>query len=141
MFFFLYKNVKKGSSNYLTIPTSLILSGSIGNFLDSALYGFLFDKGTIYNDEYHKWIPYSGISKINYLFHNNGGYSSIMEGCVVDIFYLPIIDIYFPNWIPFLENFHFQFFKPIFNVSDISIFIGVILFLLFNNRIKNMKIL
>ncbi|WP_185868905.1 lipoprotein signal peptidase [Blattabacterium cuenoti] len=135
--FFLYKNVKKGSSNYLTIPTSFILSGAIGNFMDSALYGCLFDKGTIYREEYQKWIPYLGISKINY----NSGYASFMKGCVVDMFYFPIIDIHFPEWIPFFGNFHFQFFKPVFNVSDISIFFGVILFLLFKRRIRNIKIL
>ncbi|WP_185876706.1 lipoprotein signal peptidase [Blattabacterium cuenoti] len=143
IFFFLYKNVKRGSSNYLTIPISFIFSGAMGNFFDSAFYGFLFDTGTIYCEKYHDWISYRGISKINQFFSNSGGrgYSSFMKGCVVDIFYLPIIDIHFPNWIPFFGNFHFQFFKPIFNVSDISIFTGFILFFLFQNRIGNVKIL
>ncbi|WP_185853209.1 lipoprotein signal peptidase [Blattabacterium cuenoti] len=138
IFLFLYKNVKKGSSNYLTIPTSLILSGAMGNFLDSALYGLLFNTGTVYSKEHHKWIPYLGISKINYF---SGGYASFMKGCVVDMFYFPIMDTHFPDWIPFVGGFHFQFFKPVFNVSDMSIFIGVILFLIFKNRIKNVKFL
>ncbi|WP_185859174.1 lipoprotein signal peptidase [Blattabacterium cuenoti] len=135
---FLYKNVKKGSSSYLTIPTGLILSGAIGNFLDSALYGLLFNTGTVYSKEHHKWIPYLGISKMKF---NGGGYASFMKGCVVDMFYFPIIDTHFPDWIPFFGGIHFQFFKPVFNVSDMSIFIGVISFFIFKNRIKNTKIL
>lgn len=135
--FFIYKHVKKKSSNYLIIPIILILSGAIGNFLDSALYGLLFNTGTIYNKEYRKWIPYSGISKISF----SNGYASLMEGCVVDIFYFPIINTNFPNWVPFFGGKNFQFFKPIFNVSDIVIFIGIILFLLFKRRIKNIKFL
>ncbi|WP_185858405.1 lipoprotein signal peptidase [Blattabacterium cuenoti] len=150
IFFFLYKNVKKGSSYYFTIPISLILSGAIGNFLDSALYGLLFDTGTVYNNEYCKWIPYNGISKINYFFYNFlknknlvnlGGYASFMGGCVVDLFYFPIIDTYIPHWIPIFGGQHFKFFKPVFNLSDIVIFAGFSLLLLFKNKIKNVKIL
>ncbi|ACY40194.1 signal peptidase II [Blattabacterium sp. (Blattella germanica) str. Bge] len=140
IFFFLYKNMKKESSDSLIIPTSLILSGAIGNFLDSALYGLLFDTGTIYSEKHHKWIPYLGKSKINFFF-NEKGYASFMEGCVVDMFYFPIIDTHFPNWIPFFGGFHFQFFKPIFNIADISIFIGVILFFIYRNKIGNVKFL
>ncbi len=140
---FLYKNIKKGSSHYLTIPTSFILSGAIGNFLDSALYGLLFDTGTVYSKLYNKWIPYFGISKINSFFENSFhvGYASLMEGCVVDMFYLPIINTCLPTWIPFFGGSHFQFFKPIFNLSDMFIFIGVILLFVFNYKIKNIKIL
>ncbi|WP_185869487.1 lipoprotein signal peptidase [Blattabacterium cuenoti] len=144
IFIFLYKSVKRGFTNYLTIPISLILSGALGNFLDSALYGLLFNSGTIYSKEYHKWIPYFGISKINspfsIIFGNENGYASFMEGCVVDMFYFPIIDINIPDWIPIFGNYNFQFFKPIFNISDIVISIGVFLLFLFKKKIKNIKI-
>ncbi|QIK16562.1 lipoprotein signal peptidase [Blattabacterium sp. DPU] len=139
---FLYRNIKKDSSKYFTIPISLILSGAIGNFLDSALYGLLFNTGTIYNQEYKKWIPYIGISKINYdFFEKNRGYASIMEGCVVDMFYFPIIDTYIPYWIPFFGGYNFQFFKPIFNLSDVMISIGMFLLIIFKSKIRNVKIL
>ncbi|WP_185864348.1 lipoprotein signal peptidase [Blattabacterium cuenoti] len=138
--FFIYKNVKNKSSNYLVIPMMFIFSGAIGNFLDSALYGFLFNTGTTYSKECKNWIPYSGISKINFDSINNG-YASFMEGCVVDIFHLPIIDIFFPNYIPFFGGKNFQFFKPVFNVSDMVIFIGVVLLLFFRKRIQNIKFL
>ncbi|WP_185867020.1 lipoprotein signal peptidase [Blattabacterium cuenoti] len=144
IFIFLYKNIKKKSSKYLTIPISMIFSGAMGNFLDSALYGLLFDTGTIYNQKYQKWIPYSGISKINFdIIEKNyvGGYASLMEGCVVDMFYFPIIDTCFPFWIPFFGGYNFQFFKPIFNFSDVVIFIGVFSLFIFKRKIKNVKIL
>ncbi|AFJ90892.1 signal peptidase II [Blattabacterium sp. (Blaberus giganteus)] len=138
---FLYRNIKKGSSKYLTIPISLILSGAMGNFLDSALYGLLFDSGTIYSQESKKWVPYFGISKINSnIFHlkknHTEGYASLMEGCVVDMFYLPIIDTYIPHWVPFFGGYNFQFFKPVFNLSDLVISIGVLLLFMFKHKIK-----
>lgn len=136
---FLYKKIKKKSSNYLIIPTTFILSGAIGNFLDSALYGFLFDTGTVYDRGSHKWISYAGISKIN-LHLSNNGYANFMEGCVVDMFYFPIIDTYIPAWIPFFGGSHFHFFKPVFNFSDFVIFLGVILLFIFKNKIKHVKI-
>ncbi|WP_185849101.1 lipoprotein signal peptidase [Blattabacterium cuenoti] len=146
IFIFLYKNIKKGSSKYLTIPISLILSGAVGNFLDSALYGVLFNSGTIYSQKSQEWIPYIGISKINSDFFNlgkdhTGGYASFMEGCVVDMFYFPIIDTNLPHWIPFFGNYNFQFFKPIFNLSDIVISIGGFSLLIFKRKIKNVEIL
>lgn len=136
---FLYKKIKKKSSNYLIIPTTFILSGAIGNFLDSALYGLLFDTGTIYDRGSHKWISYAGISKIN-LHLSNNGYANFMEGCVVDMFYFPIIDTYIPTWIPFFGGSHFHFFKPVFNLSDFVIFLGVVLLFIFKNKIKHVKI-
>lgn len=149
IFIFLYRNIKKGSSKYLTIPISLILSGAMGNFLDSALYGLLFDTGTIYSQESKKWIPYLGRSKINFSFFEKnhvgkvggGGYAYFMEGCVVDMFYFPMIDTYLPKWIPFFGGYNFQFFKPIFNLSDVVISLGVFLLLIFKHKIKNVKIL
>ncbi|WP_185857834.1 lipoprotein signal peptidase [Blattabacterium cuenoti] len=137
IFIFLYRNIIKGSSKYLTIPISLIFSGAMGNFLDSALYGLLFNTGTIYSEKSQKWIPYHGISQISF----DKGYASFMEGCVVDLFYFPIIDAYFPNWIPFFGDYHFQFFKPIFNLSDAVISIGVFFLFIFKHKIKNVKIL
>ncbi|WP_113738177.1 lipoprotein signal peptidase [Blattabacterium clevelandi] len=140
IFFFLYKNVKKKYSNYLIIPTIFILSGAIGNLLDSCLYGLLFDTGTIYNPESHQWISYSGISNIIFPWNGGDGYSSLMKGCVVDMFYFPIFDIYIPDWAPFFGGYNFQFFKPVFNFSDFIISIGIILLLIFKKKIKHVKI-
>nr|WP_238858461.1 signal peptidase II [Blattabacterium cuenoti] len=137
MSIFLYKHIKKKTSNYFIIPISFIFSGSLGNLIDSILYGLLFDIGTIYNKNTHKWISYTGISKINFFLK---GYASFMEGCVVDMFYFPIIDTYVPHYIPFFGGYHFKFFKPIFNFSDFIIFIGLIFLFFFKKKIKFLKI-
>ncbi|WP_185857196.1 lipoprotein signal peptidase [Blattabacterium cuenoti] len=141
---FLYINIKRGTSKYLTVSISLILSGAMGNFLDSALYGLLFDTGTIYHQKSEKWIPYFGISKISYdpFDKKRGeGYAAFMEGCVVDMFYFPIIDTYLPPWIPFFGGYNLKFFQPIFNLSDVMISIGVFSLLIFKRKIKNAKLL
>ncbi|WP_185877260.1 lipoprotein signal peptidase [Blattabacterium cuenoti] len=132
LFIYLY-NIKKNSNFYLINSIIFILSGSLGNFLDSAFYGLLFDSGTYYDSKYNKWISYSGISKISF---PNKGYNSIMKGCVVDMFHLPLINFFIPKYIPIIGGYNFIFFEPIFNLSDIFIFIGIIIILLFNNKIN-----
>ncbi|WGH27796.1 MAG: signal peptidase II [Candidatus Bostrichicola ureolyticus] len=102
----------------LIIPISLIFAGAIGNTIDSTLYGLIFNTGTIYDTIYNKWIGYDGLSKFS-----NHGYSFFMGGCVVDIFKLTLIDKYIN--IPFFGLKHFEIFKPIFNIADVSIFLGI----------------
>ena len=108
---------------------SLILAGAIGNILDSAFYGLIFDRGTILNSEFNEYIPYDGIAKIS-----SHGYAPSMYGCVVDMFYFPIINGHFPNWVPFWGGEDFQFFRPIFNFADASISVGVGLIILFQKK-------
>ncbi|WP_185868403.1 lipoprotein signal peptidase [Blattabacterium cuenoti] len=137
--FFHFKIIKKlekekKKKEYLIIPTSLILSGAIGNFLDSALYGSFFDKGTIYNKENQKWMPYSGISRI--IFGKESGYATFMEGCVVDLFFFHIKNFHIPGYIPFFGGDQVQFFQTVFNFSDVIIFIGIILLIFFKTKIQ-----
>ncbi|WGH27301.1 MAG: signal peptidase II [Candidatus Bostrichicola ureolyticus] len=122
-------NIKKITKfkKKLIIPISLILAGAIGNTIDSTLYGLIFNTGTIYDPICNKWIGYTGLSK---LATPSYSYSFFMGGCVVDIFKLTLINTYIN--IPFFGRKHFEIFKPIFNVADLSIFIGInILFFLF----------
>ncbi|WP_185872655.1 signal peptidase II [Blattabacterium cuenoti] len=137
-----YKKYKYNKySNYLIFPLVLICSGSIGNFFDSALYGLLFNTGTIYNHTIHKWVSYSEISNFNNFicFNQKGGYASFMNGCVVDMFYLPIIDTYIPYNIPIIGGYKIKFFQFIFNFADILITLGIILLFFFKNKIKKIK--
>ena len=55
-------------------------------------------------------------------------------GKVVDMFYFPIIDTYWPQWMPFVGGDHFIFFSPVFNFADACISVGVIVLLLFYRR-------
>ena len=62
------------------------------------------------------------------------GYDSILMGRVVDMFYFPIIDTYWPEWMPFVGGEHFIFFSPIFNFADAAISCGIIALLLFYHK-------
>jgi signal peptidase II len=59
------------------------------------------------------------------------GYAPFMMGKVVDMFYFPLIETEWPDWMPFVGGDHFVFFSPVFNFADASISVGVVLLLLF----------
>jgi len=90
----------------LIICFGLIIGGAFGNIIDSTFYGIIFNE------------------------------SSIFHGKVVDMLYFPLTgESYFlPNWIPFYGGEHFIFFRPIFNIADSAIFIGVSSLLLFYRK-------
>jgi signal peptidase II len=108
---------------------SLILAGAIGNILDSAFYGLIFDKGTTFNMAFEDYMPYDGVAALN-----GKGYSPSMFGCVVDMFYFPMFEGRFPEWMPIWGGEDFQFFRPIFNFADASISCGVGLIILFQKK-------
>lgn len=103
----------------LLISLSLILAGAIGNILDSAFYGLLFSASHFHG----------GVAT---LLPEGGGYAAFLYGKVVDMFYFPLIDTRLPEWFPLWGGDKFQFFRPIFNVADASISIGVASILLFH---------
>ncbi|MBO6059146.1 MAG: signal peptidase II, partial [Bacteroidaceae bacterium] len=49
----------------------------------------------------------------------------------VDMFYFPLIETDWPDWMPLVGGDHFIFFSPVFNFADASISVGVVLLLLF----------
>ena len=87
----------------------MILGGAIGNLVDSIFYGVWLD-----NAPYNAPTPW---------FH----------GQVVDMFYFDIWEGYIPDWVP-LWGGSYTALWPIFNIADASIFIGVAIILLFQNR-------
>ena len=56
-------------------------------------------------------------------------------GDVVDMFYFPIIDTYWPDWVPFVGGSRFEFFRPIFNLADAAISTGVAIIIVFRKRL------
>ncbi|HPX06645.1 MAG TPA: signal peptidase II, partial [Tenuifilaceae bacterium] len=48
--------------------------------------------------------------------------------------YFPIIKTTWPNWIPFVGGNEFEFFRPVFNIADSAITIGVAYLLLFQRK-------
>lgn len=101
----------------LLFSFALILAGALGNIIDSAFYGLIFSDST------H--------GEIATLFPQGGGYETFLHGRVVDMLYFPLIDTVLPDWVPFWGGENFEFFKPVFNIADSSITIGVLNILLF----------
>lgn len=104
---------------------SLILAGAVGNLLDSAFYGLVFNEshGTVAT-----------------LFPDGGGYTSFLLGKVVDMFYFPLIEGHFPGWFPFWGGQEFIFFRPVFNVADASISVGIVaIFIFYRNYFDEKK--
>lgn len=127
---YLNKLIQKQAKVLLIVSVSMILAGAIGNILDSVFYGLIFDKGTVYDPQLKLWLGYAGIATPNF-----SGYAPALKGCVVDMLYFPLIDGTFPDWVPFKGGENFLFFRPIFNLADTSISIGVTLILIFQKRL------
>jgi signal peptidase II len=112
--------VRKGEHPGFILSVSLILAGAIGNILDSAFYGVLFSESDEFNTS--QFLP------------AEGGYAGFLHGRVVDMFYFPIVNGTFPDWVPFWGGEDFQFFRPIFNFADFAISFGVGLILVFQKK-------
>jgi len=104
-------DVKKG----VVLSISLVLAGAIGNMIDSAFYGLIFSES------------YGQLATVF-----EGGYAGFLQGKVVDMFYFPLINGHFPQWLPLIGGNHFIFFRPVFNIADASISVGVINMLIFH---------
>lgn len=120
---YLVKIVKQQLKTGYIICVSLILTGALGNIIDSVLYGVLFSESTNY--QIASFLP------------GGGGYAPLLYGKVVDMFYFPIIDTNWPQWIPVIGGNHFIFFSPIFNFADASISCGIMALLLFYSKYLN----
>jgi signal peptidase II len=121
--------IKKGEHPGFVFSVSLILAGAMGNILDSAFYGLIFDKGTTLDPTTQEYLQYDGVAQFS-----KNGYAPSMYGCVVDMFYFPLIDGTFPEWFPVWGGQPFQFFRPIFNFADASISVGVAVIIIFQKR-------
>ncbi len=127
--FYIRYIIKKEEHPGFVFSVSLILAGALGNIFDSAFYGLFFDRGTSLNLDFNEYMPYDGIAKLT-----TKGYAKSMFGCVVDMFYFPMMNGHFPSWFPIWGGEEFQFFRPIFNFADASISIGVFIIILFQKK-------
>jgi len=97
----LYYLIRHKYHRGLILNVALIFSGALGNIIDSVIYG------KIYN------------------------YAPLFHGRVVDMFYFPLLEGIFPKWVPIWGGEDYIFFRPVFNVADAAISVGVIAILIF----------
>ena len=88
----------------LILNVALIFSGALGNIIDSVIYGKIY------------------------------GYAPLFHGKVVDMFYFPLMEGIFPKWVPIWGGEDYIFFRPVFNVADAAISVGVIAILIFQKN-------
>lgn len=118
---YLIKLVKEQSNRWLVTGFALVLSGAVGNIVDSVLYGRIFSASTFD----------SGPAQ---LLPEGGGYAPMLYGRVVDMFYLPLFYGNYPEWVPYFGGKAFLFFRPVFNIADVAISLGVVALLWFYFR-------
>ena len=114
---YLFSLPKQGVSKGLMASGALIFAGALGNIIDSAFYGVIF------NDSYYQLAT---------LMPAEGGYSTWLYGRVVDMLYFPLMEGFFPQWFPVWGGEHFVFFRPVFNIADSAITCGVASILIFH---------
>ena len=51
------------------------------------------------------------------------------------MFYFPMFKGYLPEWIPFWGGDYVVFFRPVFNIADAAISVGVGIMVLFQKRV------
>lgn len=115
IFIYMNKLIKRGEKKIIIYSFALIFAGAVGNIIDCLFYGIIFNESTVF--------------AAATMFPAEGGYAPFLFGRVVDMFYFPLIDTTWPDWIPFVGGNNFRFFNAIFNFADASITIGVVLLL------------
>jgi signal peptidase II len=83
--YYIYRLRQKSPHPGLIISFSFIMAGALGNIIDSAFYGLIFNQSS-----YHT---------VATIFPPEGGYNSFLHGKVVDMLYFPVIDTVMPQWV------------------------------------------
>ena len=108
--YYLWRMAVRGAHTGFLWCMGLILGGAVGNVIDSAFYGVLLNNAP------------------------SGSPTPWFHGQVIDMLYFPIFDFVWPQWVPFVGGTYFEFFSPVFNIADSSIFIGVVMILIMQRK-------
>lgn len=115
--YYIWLEAKRKARWGYIVCLAMVLAGAAGNLIDCMFYGLGFEAST--SSTVSQWV---GLGN---------GYAPFLMGKVVDMFYFPIIQTTWPEWMPFWGGEEFVFFSPVFNFADASISVGVIALLLF----------
>jgi signal peptidase II len=125
--YILVRSIRERVHKGFTIAIALVLAGAIGNVIDGMFYGLFFSESIPFHMSTGHLVPFGH------------GYAGFLQGKVVDMLYFPIFNGFLPEWIPMCGGQPFTFFSPIFNIADSSITIGVVLLMLFMNKVDFSK--
>ena len=117
--FWLRNMIKKRASQLSIFCLCLILAGAVGNLIDSVFYGIIFS---------------SSYGQVASLFPEVG-YAPLFYGSVVDMIQFPLATWIWPEWLPVIGGQEYTFFEYVFNLADSYISTGVLLLLIFNNKV------
>ncbi len=125
--FYLFRIIKENYKTGFIACIALVLAGAAGNIIDSVFYGMFFEAS------------YPG--HIATFTRWGEGYSTLFHGKVVDMFYFPLIEGTYPDWVPIWGGQEFLFFRFIFNIADSAISVGVVLLLIFYRHTLSFSLL
>lgn len=118
--YYIWLEAKKKARWGYIVCLAMVLAGAAGNLIDCMFYGLGFEASTA--------------SHVSHWVGLGNGYAPFLMGKVVDMFYFPIIQTTWPEWMPFWGGEDFVFFSPVFNFADSSISVGVVALLLFYRK-------
>ena len=118
LIWYLHRIISQGKHRLLyVVLVALVLTGAVGNMIDSMFYGLMFTASSPYYVSYS--VPFGE------------GYAPFLMGKVVDMFRFPFFSYTWPEWVPFFGGQHGTFFDPVFNFADACVSVGIIALLLF----------
>ena len=132
--FYTWKRIRENAPTFLIVCLSLIIAGAAGNIFDCLFYGLIFNNPA--PPQVAQFVPWGM------------GYSSVMLGKVVDMFYFPLVEWDMPQSWTWLDSVgflprageHCIFFSPIFNFADAAISCSIIiLIIVYAFRVKKNK--
>jgi signal peptidase II len=112
----LVKMANKNAHYGFLVCMALILGGAVGNVIDSTFYGVILNN------------------------HPPNSPTPWFHGQVIDMLFFPLFDHTWPSWVPFVGGEYFLFFSPVFNIADSSIFVGVVIILIFQRKFFSERI-
>ncbi len=118
--YYIWLEVRRQAKTGYIFLLSMVLAGAAGNLIDCMFYGLMFNASSPYYLSY--FVPFGT------------GYAPFLMGKVVDMFYFPLIETDWPQWVPFVGGDHFIFFSPVFNFADACISVSVVWLLLFYRK-------